>query len=80
MPNITLSITEETKKKMAAHPHVKWSNAVRSIIERKLEDFAEAERLAQKSTLTEKDVKMLSEKVAKDLAKHAKRLLNESNR
>ena len=49
MPNITLSIPEETKRRMEKHPHVKWSSAIRAIIERRLDDFEETERLAQKS-------------------------------
>ena len=77
MRNITLSITDETKGKMERHPEVRWSNAVRVIIERKLHDFEVAEALAQKSRLTEKDVKMLSEKVNRAMGKHAKRILNE---
>jgi predicted CopG family antitoxin len=79
MPNITLSITDETKNKMEKHPEVRWSNAVRTVIEKKLRDFEEAERIAGKSELSEKDVEMLSEKVNKDIAKHARGLLNESN-
>jgi hypothetical protein len=79
MPNLTLSITEETKRKMEQHPSIRWSNVVRCIIEKKLEDFEEAEKLAKKSALTERDVELLSKKVAKDSAKLAKRLLNESN-
>ncbi|MBU0635422.1 hypothetical protein KKE06_00145 [Candidatus Micrarchaeota archaeon] len=79
MPNITLSISEETKRKMKKHPEVRWSNAVRVIIERKIKDFEIADTLAQKSRLTEKEVKLLSAKVNKAMAKHAKALLNESN-
>lgn len=79
MPNITLSINEETKQKMKKYPEVRWSNAIRVIIERKLQDFEIAEKLAKKSRLTEKDVNMLSAKVDKAMAKHAKGLLNESN-
>lgn len=79
MPNITLSITEDTRRKMKEHPEVRWSNAIRALIGRKLKDFEEADKLAQKSLLTEKDVEVLSKKVAKDSARHAKRLLNESN-
>ena len=74
-----MSITDETKSKMEKHPEVRWSNAVRAIIERKLHDFEVAEALAQKSRLTEKDVELLSAKVSKQAAEHAKRLLNESN-
>lgn len=79
MPNMTLSVTEETRKKMKMHPEIRWSNAIRTIIEKKLRDFQQTEKLAQKSTLTEKDLELLSKKVAKDTARHAKRLLNESN-
>ncbi|MEW6295524.1 MAG: hypothetical protein AB1467_04495 [Candidatus Diapherotrites archaeon] len=70
---------EETRRKMKEHPEVRWSNVIRAIIERKLQDFAVAEGLAKKSSLTEKDVEMLSGKTAKNFARHAKRLLNESN-
>ncbi len=77
MRNITLSITDETKNKMESHPEVRWSNAVRVIIERKLNDFRIAEALAQKSRLTEKDVQALSKKVNRAMGKHAKGLLNE---
>lgn len=79
MTNVTLSVTKETRRKMKEHPEVRWSNAIRVMIDRKLDDFKEAERLAQKSTLTEKDVELLSEKAAKDAARHAKRLLDENN-
>ena len=79
MPNITLSITEEMKNKMDKHSELRWSNAVRSIIDRKLRDFEEAEKIASKSRLAEKDIKAVLEKVKKSTAVHAKRLLNESN-
>ena len=64
---------------MKRHPEVRWSNAIRAMIERKLRDFEEAERLVQKSRLTEKDVDWLTKQVAKDAAKRAKRLLHESH-
>ena len=77
MPNITLAIADETKSKMEKHPEIRWSNAVRAVIERKLRDFEVAEELSQKSRLTETDVKMLSGKANSAMGKHAKRLLNE---
>lgn len=64
---------------MKGHPEIRWSNAIRAMIDKKLKDFEEADKLAQKSVLTEKDVEVLSKKVAKDSARHAERLLNESN-
>lgn len=79
MPNLTLSITEKTKQRMGKHREVRWSNVVRVVIERKLSDFEEAERLAQKSLLSERDIEMLASKANKAMAKHAVGLLNEGN-
>lgn len=79
MANLTLAIDDKTKAKMHRHPQVRWSSAVRAIIERKLKDFEEAERIASKSKLSLADVAVLSRKVEKDFARHAKRLLDENN-
>ena len=79
MPNLTLTITDGMKDEMKRHPSVRWSNAVRVSIEKKLRDFELSEKLAQKTDLTEKDVEALSAKVDNALAKHAERLLNEGN-
>ena len=49
MPNLTLTITDEMKADMKKHPSVRWSNAVRVSIEKKLRDFELAEKLAQRS-------------------------------
>jgi hypothetical protein len=79
MPNITLAISEELKNEMEKHSSVKWSSAVRNIIEQKLTDFAEAEKIAKKSKFTMKDWKLIEKKISKNLAKHAEALLNEGN-
>lgn len=80
MANITLSISDEIKKKMDAHPHIKWSNAIRTIILQKLEDFETAEKLAKKGGLTEEDIEPIVKKVNKAMAKKAEELLDESYR
>ena len=79
MPNITLSISEELKKEMEKYSSVKWSSAVRNVIEQKIADFEEAESLAKKSRLNWKNWKLISTKISKNAAKHAEALLNENN-
>ncbi|MCL5117552.1 MAG: hypothetical protein M1124_01860 [Candidatus Marsarchaeota archaeon] len=79
MPNITLSISEELKKEMEKYSSVKWSSAVRNVIEQKIADFEEAESIAKKSRLNWKTWKLISAKISKNAAKHAEALLNESN-
>ena len=80
MPNMTLSFPSETKRRMEAHPHVKWSNVVRTVIEQKLDDFEEAERLAKKGRLTQKDIDPIVEKINQAMGKRAKELLHENSR
>ena len=79
MPNITLVISEELKRAMKQHPSVKWSNAVRNIIEQKLEDFREAESLAKKSKFNWKDWKLINVNISKSAARHAKALVHETD-
>ncbi len=80
MPNITLSISERLKTEMERYSSIKWSSAVRNIIEQKIEDFEEAERIARKSRLSWNAWKLVSTKISKNAAKHAEALLNEGNR
>ena len=79
MPNITLSISEELKKEMEKYSSIKWSSAVRNVIEQKIADFEEAESIAKKSRLNWKTWKLISAKISKNAAKHAEALLNENN-
>jgi hypothetical protein len=79
MPNITLSISEELKKEMEKYSSVKWSSAVRNVIEQKIADFEDAESIAKKSRLNWKTWKRISAKISKNAAKHAEALLNENN-
>ena len=79
MSNMTLAITEKLKTEMARHSSVRWSSAVRNIIEQKLADFDEAEKIAKKSRFSLKDWKLIDRKISKNAASHAKALLDESN-
>ncbi len=80
MPNITLSITEQLKKRIETYSSIKWSNVVRSVIEQKLDAFEEAERIASKSKLTLKDFEPISKKIEAATVKEARALLNEIDR
>ena len=72
MGNITLSIPEEVHKEMKNFSEVKWSEVARKAIIEKLQTLRLSEKLANKSNLTEKDIKDFSNKI-KSLA--AKRFL-----
>lgn len=78
MVNITFAIPEETKKRMEKYKEIKWSSAIRNLIEQKLDDFEEAEKLANKLDLSKEDLDPIIKKINKEMAKHAEALLNES--
>ena len=77
MANITLFIPDSIKKRMVQHKDVKWSNAVRTIIESKLDKLEKVERLIAGTKFTEKDAEELASKVNKGMGRHARELLNE---
>ena len=79
MVNITLSIPPETKARMDKHQDIKWSNSIRALIEQKLDDFEEADRLANKLDISERDIKPILEKVNMGIRKHSEALINASN-
>lgn len=63
MGNITLSIPDNIHKQMRHFSEVKWSEIARKAIIEKLELLQMAEMLAQKSKLTEEDVKKFNKKI-----------------
>ncbi|MBI3587689.1 hypothetical protein HY995_01400 [Candidatus Micrarchaeota archaeon] len=77
MANVTLFISDDLKSRMDKHREMRWSSAIRTLIERKLDDLEEANRLAKKSRLTVRDVDELAASVNRSLAKRAEALLNE---
>ena len=63
MGNMTLSMPDEVQKKMKHFSEIKWSEVARKAIIEKLESLFLADKLAQKSKLTEKDVEEFSKKI-----------------
>jgi hypothetical protein len=78
MANLTLYVPDDLKKRMDSVVDVSWSGAVRSFIERKLDDLEEANRLARSSKLTPEDVRRLAVSVNRKLGVHARKLLDET--
>ena len=69
MANVTLSVPDNIHKKMKHFSEVKWSEVARRAIIEKLEIMTLAEKLAQKSKLTEQDVKQFSKKIKSSASK-----------
>jgi len=69
MGNITLSIPDNVHKQMKHFSEIKWSEIARRAIVEKLELLQMAEKLAQKSKLTEDDVKTFNKKIKASASK-----------
>ena len=63
MPNLTLAIPEELKKKMESVPEMNWSEIAREAISKQLEEYKLFKELVSKSKLTEKNAKKLADEI-----------------
>jgi hypothetical protein len=69
MVSLTLSVNEELKAKMDAHPEMNWSEVARRAITERIEDLEFMKKITEKSKLTEKDALELGRKVNKGMAR-----------
>ncbi|MAF99457.1 MAG: hypothetical protein CMH61_02490 [Nanoarchaeota archaeon] len=63
MGNITLSVPDDIHSEMRHFSEVKWSEVARKAIVQRLETLQLAEKIAQKSKLTKKDIEEFSKKI-----------------
>lgn len=75
MANITLYVPDSFKKRLDEHPDANWSGDFRALLEKRLADLEEMDRLAQYSNLTEEDVVRLAAEVNAAGGRHALALL-----
>ncbi len=69
MGNMTLTLPEELQKKMRKHTEIRWSEVVRNIIQKKIDDLELLDSLTSKSKLTEKDALEISKKIDASVAR-----------
>ena len=69
MVNITLSVSEELKKRLQKYDEVNWSAVTRRALEEHLNKMEIAEKIASKSKLTRKDVEELDKLIKREVAK-----------
>jgi hypothetical protein len=72
MVSITLSVSEELKKKMDLYPEINWSAVARDAINKKLLILQKMDQLLEKSVLTEADTIRLGQELTKRVAKKYK--------
>lgn len=72
MTTMTLAIPSELKSKMDGFPEMNWSEVARQAFSRKIADLEILNQFTKNSTFTERDAKILGDKVSKNLAKRYK--------
>lgn len=75
MVNVTLSVPDELKQSMDAHPELNWSEVARAAFKTKLSQLELLDALACKSKLTEKDALSIGRKINRSLWKKYKMLV-----
>lgn len=71
---MTLAMDEETHTRMKKRAEIRWSEVARKAIKKKLEEIEIAQRIAEKSRLSQKDVEEFAKKIK---ASAARRFANE---
>ncbi|MBD3204290.1 hypothetical protein GF327_08405 [Candidatus Woesearchaeota archaeon] len=69
MTNMTLSMPDNISREMKQFSEIKWSEVARKAIIEKLETLKLAEKLANKSEITKKDVEEFSNKIKSSATK-----------
>lgn len=72
MVNITLTVSEDLKKKMDQFPEMNWSEIARQAINEKVKELLLVRSITAKSKLTEEDVKEIGDKIKKAIAERHK--------
>ncbi len=70
MVSLTLSVSEELKKKMEKFPEINWSEIARASILERIKRLELADILVSKSKLTEKDIREISKQIKTGITKN----------
>ena len=69
MANITLTIPNVLHEKIRNHSEIRWSEVIRQLLQKKIEQLELMNQIVNKSKLTQKDVDEISEKIDSKVAK-----------
>jgi len=69
MVNITLAIPNELHKKLKIHSEIRWSDVIRRILEKRLEDLEIMDEIVSKSRFSEENVEEIGQKIKERIAR-----------
>ncbi len=68
MANITLSIPDDLHSKIRKHAEIRWSEVMRRVLQKRIEDLELMDKITSKSKLTKKDVDEISREIDSGVA------------
>ena len=69
MSTLTVSVSEDIKKKIEAYPEINWSEVARQAFKEKIADLELLEDIKSKSTITDKDALEWGKELNKRMSK-----------
>lgn len=69
MPNVTVTVDEQLKARMADHPEINWSQVARNAFESKVEDLELLDALAADSELTTAEAERIADRIDERVAR-----------
>ncbi|PIO08677.1 hypothetical protein COU59_00620 [Candidatus Pacearchaeota archaeon CG10_big_fil_rev_8_21_14_0_10_34_12] len=69
MANITLTIPENLHKKLKQRTEIRWSEVVRKILQKNIEELEVMDKIVKKSKLTKQDIEEIGGKIKKGIAR-----------
>ena len=68
MANITLAIPDNLHKKLKKHNEIRWSEVIRRLLQKNIEQLEIMEEIVRKSKFTEEDVRKIGDKIKRGIA------------
>ncbi len=69
MANITLTIPENLHKKLKQRNEIRWSEVVRRILQKNVEQLEVMDEIVKKSKLTKQDIEEIGDKIKEGIAR-----------
>lgn len=69
MANITLAIPDSLHKRLKEHNEIRWSEVIRQMLQKNLEQLETMDEIVKKSKFTEKDAREVADKIDSSVAK-----------
>ena len=69
MANITLAIPDGLHEKLKKHSEIRWSEVIRQMLQKNIEQLELMDKITGKSKLTQEDVDEISRKIKRGIAR-----------